>query len=501
MTRTFIKNPELIEESYQVEDLLDFSSIINYFEERINKIKKNSIIGLIGPYGSGKSTMLYQIYKGKININKDEISNNQTSGSELKQQKEQWFVFDAWQYPERKDLWEGFVLDITRQYNQELFKNTESQIEGNAEKEEKAMATAGVEILATFIPGASALKNLPYFFQNSPIKKVYDFQELFLNIINKEIKKDIFIIVEDIDRSGDMGVFFLETLKYFIKTQEKNMNHKVMVIVPIGNNAFYKSQSTRDSYLKILDYQVPFNPGLINFTNFIERTIDIGIAIENTNNANKESWEKTKKKETENRQAVKHNIQQMGHEILDIQKSWTRRIHTDKSFREIFMRHIRYLFEIMILNEKQGTIRDIKSILRKAKSNFNELNKSQQKLIDIRILILFTTIEYFYRDEKNDSCSFSCIQTIDESPKKRTWRIEDQFWGRKLLLIIMQNVRIFNDVKDEKFIIDTSYDRPWLPERSSINDGNIDYFMNDIYFTNSKVKINYLGAEYKLSER
>ncbi len=48
-------------------------------------------------------------------------------------------------------------------------------------------------------------------------------QDLLRDLIKKQ-NKDIYIIVEDIDRSGDAGVYFLETLQQFISsldTQEK----------------------------------------------------------------------------------------------------------------------------------------------------------------------------------------------------------------------------------------------------------------------------------------
>ena len=504
MTYTFIKNPELIEESYQTEDLLDFSSIINDFKERINKINKNSVVGLIGPYGSGKSTMLYQIYKDKISSDsesKDKTNNNQNSVSEHKQQVEKWFVFDAWQYPERKDLWEGFVLDITRQYNQELFKNTESQIDGNAEKKEKAIAATGVDILATLIPGVSALKNLPYFFQNSPIKKVYDFQELLLDIINTKIKKNIFIIVEDIDRSGDMGVFFLETLKYFIKTQEKNMEYKVIVIVPIGNDTFYRSHPTRESYLKILDYQIPFNPSLINFTNFIEHTIDIDIAVKNFNNEKDELYKEIKRREIQDREATKHAIQatELNVQDPDIPSFEIKKVaYTDESLQKIFMEHIRYLFETMILNERQGTIRDIKSILRKVNSNFNELGK-EKKIIDIRILMLFTTIAHFYRGEKNDPCSFSGIHHNSSNSESTVSWVNNTFWGKDFFSMIMHNTLNIDEIKPKEFIIDTVNEEHLIIDNPIDKyEGRCPYYIMGAYFKSTKVHINYLPKDSKL---
>jgi energy-coupling factor transporter ATP-binding protein EcfA2 len=93
MADGFIKNYDLIQETSHVDDLLDFSKSVSAFSKRLESIGRPAIIGLVGRFGSGKSTMLYQINR-------------------LREQEETWVNFDAWKYPERKDLWEGFVLDL-----------------------------------------------------------------------------------------------------------------------------------------------------------------------------------------------------------------------------------------------------------------------------------------------------------------------------------------------------------------------------------------------------
>ena len=92
----FIKNEDLLREDSHIDDLLNFTDPINSFSNRLSEISKPSIIALVGRFGSGKSTMLHQIAKEK-----DES-------------KEIWIEFDAWKYPDRKDLWEGFILVLRR---------------------------------------------------------------------------------------------------------------------------------------------------------------------------------------------------------------------------------------------------------------------------------------------------------------------------------------------------------------------------------------------------
>ena len=436
MTNTFIKRPELIEESYQTEDLLDFTSIIDDFKARINKINKNSVVGLIGPYGSGKSTMLYQIYKDQINTN--------DNSKEAK-----WLVFDAWQYPERKDLWEGFVLDIARQCNKKLFNYARSIIDGKHGQVIKNVSTVAADTVNTFLPGASVLKNLIPLFHTSPVRRVYEFQELLIDIINKKIKKDVFIIIEDIDRSGDMGVFFLETLKHFIKNRKEDLNHKVIVIVPIGEEIWQDGgdKKIQDSYSKILDLKITFPQEDIDFTNFVTQVFDIDKLCSSDLN---------------------------------------------KPDPDIVISQLCYLFKNMILKEEQTTIRDIKNILRKSESNFLRLQEEYQNKINIIILILFTTIEYLYQKEKSDKYTFTL--SAEESYYNNTLDgpINNKFWGEKFLYNIMAELKptsIKNVLSRPNYsIYNTSKDN-WNPCVAHDHLGNNVCLINLAYFSTTGVKI------------
>ena len=246
MATGFIKNPKILEEDYRVDDLLDFSSIISDFENTLAKLNNNSVIGLIGKFGSGKSTMLYQLYKNKL----DEST-------------QKWVHFDAWKYPERKDLWEGFVLDFANQIDRSLFSKIKNKIDGTSKSALKTLVGVVAQGANFFLPGANIIERFSYFLSDSPVKRVFEIQEL-LNDLIKETDKEIYIIVEDIDRSSDRGLFFLETLRNFIK--ENSFKKKVIVIVPIGNKYF---DEEKDSYLKTLDYQFDFNPVGIGFNKFI----------------------------------------------------------------------------------------------------------------------------------------------------------------------------------------------------------------------------------------
>ena len=88
----------------------------------------------------------------------------------------------------------------------------------------------------------------------------------------EKIDGDIYIVVEDIDRSQDAGIFFLETLKQFLRNLE--IDKKIVVFVPIGSSIF---NGKREEYSKCLDYVEDFYPnnGLNNFVNTVVRDMEI----------------------------------------------------------------------------------------------------------------------------------------------------------------------------------------------------------------------------------
>lgn len=313
MDNGFIKDPNIIEENYQVEDLLDFSKIIKNFQEMLERIEKNSVVGLIGKFGSGKSTMLYQLYKG-----------DKYDGKE-------WINFDAWKYPERKDLWEGFVLDFAKQAGQELFEKVKKAIDGKQNEDKKTLLNVFGEIIPV-------IKHFNYFLETSPAKRVFEIQEILTRII-KDLNKEIFIIVEDIDRSGDKGVYFLETLRNFIKTNDSAK--KIIVIAPIGSEVI-EQQEFNYSYGKCLDYRFGFNPSFLDFTSFIKKAI-------------KEDFIK----------------------------------------EEVNIKRLNYLFQlIMTFQDKDVTLRKLKEILRNANLEYKMLSEKYEG-VDIGIVIILTTLKHF----------------------------------------------------------------------------------------------------------
>ena len=326
MITTFIKNHNLLKEDSHVEDLFDFSEVAKTFEKKLDSIPESSIIGLIGKFGMGKSTMLYNIQKKREKRKKDE----------------RWFEFDAWKYPERKDLWEGFILDFTKDVlSEKRFKKLTKEIEGNKYKGIKDLISVLSKGLNLVLPGSNILENLNLLFHSSSIKRVFEFQRLFLNVINEQIKehiKNIFTIIEDIDGSGDRGIFFLETLNNFLKVTSKDnkLNKKVIIIVPIGTLSFHEKII---SYQKCLDYIEFFNPEVKSFDKFLSKVIK------------------------------------------------------EKFLNGNSLTQLSSFFEYLLLKRDEITIRTIKLILRKAEISYIKL-KSDGFEPDIRVIIAIETSKF-----------------------------------------------------------------------------------------------------------
>jgi hypothetical protein len=226
------QNLHILDENYRIDDYFDLDITVDQYESKINDIKSSASIAIVAPFWYGKTTFLNQLKK-RLNHNNWRID------------------FDAWKYPNREDLWEAFVLETVKQINWDKeVKKIEKKIKWTSTTNKYIdIITDIIWIASEKLWGINILDKFADIFQKEPITKVYEFQKILSSIFDKVTEENIYIVIEDIDRSGDAGIFFLETISYFFKNQ---YNWKrVILLIPIWSN---KRTDNIESYLKSIDY-------------------------------------------------------------------------------------------------------------------------------------------------------------------------------------------------------------------------------------------------------
>jgi hypothetical protein len=267
MATGFIKDERLLDEKVSEKDYLDFSSSITTLSEKLSSTDGNLMIGIIGSFGIGKSTL---------------ISKTKTLRTD---KNEEWIHFDAWQFPDRKELWDGLVLETAKHLSR--LEEVRRKMDGQSNKDKRlAVSTTGsvIDVASSALSGIPLLlkplfgliKNLEYFADKSPARRVFEIQDIFASLINNIKKEKVVFILEDVDRSGEAGLFFLETFRQFLSKME--LNKKVIVLVAISNTSYYKNI---DSYLKCLDYVEFFNKkDGVNLANFVSEVFESDVQYE-----------------------------------------------------------------------------------------------------------------------------------------------------------------------------------------------------------------------------
>lgn len=249
----FINNETFyLKESSHTEDLLSRTDEITKFSNKLSLYPSNSIIWFIWEFWSWKSTFLNQL---KNNADKS-ISKR--------------IEFDAWKYPDRTNLRENFVLESARQLNEDSFDATLKKIDWKQNDDKKTLLNMLYKLPGKwweFIPWADSIKEgVEYFLNSSPAKRTFEIQNIFIEVLKKFPQNELYFIIEDIDRSGDAWIYFLETLNHFLI--KNTFDRKIIkVIVPIGKKLY---DENNDSYMKCINHTHTFEPTDMKFTNFIK---------------------------------------------------------------------------------------------------------------------------------------------------------------------------------------------------------------------------------------
>lgn len=202
-------------------------------KEYLSKIEQMStswIYGIIWPYGSGKSTMIEQMKK--------------QSEKHIKR-----VQFDAWMFPERKELWDGFILNFWKNLNKKLFQKTLAAVEWKPELENEDNARF---FYSNILKQFTWVDFFQLFLSTTPAKRVFQMQESFLSLLQADTNDTYIVVLEDVDRSWEEWMFFLETLSHFLKLPEfKSLGKKIVCLCLIANDSFYNEI---DHYLKVLNH-------------------------------------------------------------------------------------------------------------------------------------------------------------------------------------------------------------------------------------------------------
>ncbi len=347
----FIKNWESLQEDYRG-GAFGFDEEQKILGDLLDSLpNKNHIIGYVGRFGTGKSTVLESLK------NERQIT-------------EKWCQFDAWQYPERKDLWEYFVIFLAREIlDKEKFKYYHQVIRGMKLPKHSDVffnwLTAFVALQSpAFTPAPSVIKSvLKVITETDPLKRTEEFQILLKKII-KELDKDLVVVIEDIDRSNDGGIYFIETLSFFLR--ENTAFHKISIIVPIDRNIYLNNAKSLASYEKAIDLfvQSDLRP---DFTRFVEDLVD---------------------------KEVEENI-----ELANVQ----------------IANYLEALYRELNVN-----IRRLKQILRNAANKFQSLKNDESFRYDWKLIILVESMKLILKDDNSNTTFFDACYSRNEVPSVYT---------------------------------------------------------------------------------
>lgn len=283
-----VKKPELLEEANREYDLFNFDDYAKNLYNNLSLNNSPTVTVLVGEHGTGKTVLLNKVKQ----LAKDGL----------------WINFECWQYPDKRDLWEALILSLLPDKKYKMFSN-KNQFLDNKTTVEKM-----VDFLKSSLVGHNSIENLLL------IIIVYSYTRIkhgiflsltifvILIIINlsstviklkskssvsrlEEYKKDLkktllkckkplYIVLEDMDRAGDLGGQFFETVSHFLKHSDFS-DVDIKVIVPIANYDKKKDQSLVSRIEKASDNIFYFNPTL-NYDYFISELFSEDFLDEHT---------------------------------------------------------------------------------------------------------------------------------------------------------------------------------------------------------------------------
>lgn len=271
----YLKNSDILNETNREFDFFNFNDYAKNLYKSLRSSTGPIVTTLVGGYGTGKSVLLNEVKK--------------LSDQSQAQNRPKWVFFECWQYPDKRDLWEGLILEtvesIEGKPRRDKMEASYSDIPSwrvgiaNFLKDTKAaIATVAVisvlsfsvfsfannlivNILISLLTAMAVVLLAAIEFTMRPdskssISRLSDYKSELESILKKH-QGSLYIVLEDVDRAGDLGTRFFETVAHFIKSTALKQK-SIKIIVPISDDTANKELS--DSMDKVSDNILHFKP-------------------------------------------------------------------------------------------------------------------------------------------------------------------------------------------------------------------------------------------------
>lgn len=269
-----LKRPELLNEANREFDFFDFNTYAKNLHKSLRSSVGPAVTLLIGGYGTGKSVLLNEVKK--------------ISDQSQAKHKPKWVFFECWQYPDKRDLWEGLILETVegvkgesqRKKMQATYSDIPSWRSGVADflKDIRSAIASIIAIAllsfliltinnefitnllisllaATFVVLLAAAEFTLRPESKSTISRLSDYKDELEKAL-KDHRGTLYIVLEDVDRAGELGVRFFETVSHFIKSAALKQK-SIKIIVPISDDTNKELVSSAD---KVSDNILNFKP-------------------------------------------------------------------------------------------------------------------------------------------------------------------------------------------------------------------------------------------------
>lgn len=257
--KLLFKNVKLLEEKPSDKDLIGVENEISRVSKFIDNLimqRKHSIVAYLGAFGTGKSSILKEIEARRPQI--------------------KWINFELWRYANRHEIWEGFVTRVISDLEQKpestitdrldspdwslkiriiafslsvlvglpllMFVSFEvwDHLHGSTNRDlfVKAFLKYASPIMVTLVVllGLGNLLQWKPLAQRRPIRRVFELEDMLHRSLRRKLKTPLVIVVEDVDRTTEDGVIFLETLHTFLDSHL--IPQPLVIIAPQAQLAF-----------------------------------------------------------------------------------------------------------------------------------------------------------------------------------------------------------------------------------------------------------------------